>query len=183
MKKLLALCIGVWFLAGCSASIDDYAGMTPELKLEEFFNGPLIAHGMVQDRSGKVTQRFTATMIGTWDGNEGVLDEDFYWDDGREEKRVWYLTKTSENTYEGTAGDVVGTAVGTVAGNALNWVYQLEVEASGRELKVTLDDWMFLIDEDRMINKTKMTYFGFHVGDLTIYLERVSEETLESFRN
>ncbi len=172
MKQFFAVCLALFILTGCSASIDDYAGTTPELKLEEFFNGPLTAHGVVQSRSGEVTGRFTATMVGTWDGNEGVLDEDFFWDDGREEKRIWYLTKTGPNTYEGTAGDVDGTAVGTTSGLALNWVYQLQVEAGGRELKVTLDDWMYLIDEDRMINRTRMTYFGFHVGDITIYIER-----------
>lgn len=175
--KLTALCGALVLLAGCSASIDDYQGTTPELKLEEFFNGPLVAHGVLQNRSGEVTRRFTATMVGTWDGDEGVLDEDFYWDDGEEEKRVWYLTKTAENTYEGTAGDVVGTAVGTTAGHALNWTYQLEVEVGSRTIKVTLDDWMYLIDENRMINRTRMTYFGFHVGDITIYIERDVEDS------
>ena len=177
MSKWIYTALVAVFLTGCSASIDDYQGETPELKLEEFFNGPLVAHGMVQNRSGKVTQRFTATMEGTWDGNEGVLDEQFYWDDGREEERVWYLTKTSDSTYEGRASDVVGSAEGTIAGNALNWVYQLEVEAAGRELKVTLDDWMYLLDEDRMINRTRMTYFGFHVGDITLYIERLDEDS------
>lgn len=180
MKKILWASVVAVFLTACSASIEDYQGTSPELKLEDFFSGPLIAHGMVQNRSGKVTQRFTATMEGTWEGNEGVLDEQFYWDDGREEERVWYLTKTSADTYEGTAGDVVGTAVGTIAGNALNWVYQLELEVSGREIKVTLDDWMYLLDEDRMINRTRMTYFGFHVGDITLYIERLDEKSSQA---
>lgn len=170
--KLLGLCTAVLVLAACSASIDDYEGTTPALKLEEFFNGPLVAHGMLQSRSGEVTRRFTATMEGTWDGNEGVLDEDFFWDDGENEKRVWYLTKTAKNTYAGTAGDVVGTAVGTTAGHALHWKYQLEVPMGDRTIKVTMDDWMYLLDEDRLINRTRMTYFGVHVGDLTIYIER-----------
>lgn len=172
VKPILIAVATMAVLTACSASIDDYQGESPELKLETFFNGPLVAHGMVQNRSGKVTQRFTATMEGTWDGNEGVLDEQFYWDDGREQERVWRLTKVDENTYEGRAGDVEGTAVGTTAGNALNWVYKLQVETGGRTLNVTLDDWMYLLDEDRMINRTKMTYFGFHVGDITLYIER-----------
>lgn len=41
-----------------------------------------------------------------------------------------------------------------------------------RTIKVTMDDWMYLLDEDRLINRTRMTYFGVHVGDLTIYIER-----------
>lgn len=176
MKKIpqLALALAAFLLAGCSASIDDYRGETPTLKLEEFFDGELVAHGIVQNRSGKVTRRFTATIDASWDGNEGVLDELFYWDDGTEQTRVWRLTKTGDNTYEGQAGDVVGTAVGTTAGNTLNWVYKLEVETGGRTLNVTLDDWMYLLDDERLLNQTKMTYFGFHVGDITLMIERVS---------
>ncbi|RUO25604.1 DUF3833 domain-containing protein [Aliidiomarina minuta] len=167
------LVLSLFLVVACSASISDYEGETPELKLEEFFNGSLVAHGMVQNRQGKVTQRFTATMEGTWDGNEGVLDEMFYWDDGREEQRVWYLTKTGEKTYEGRASDVVGVAEGQVEGNALHWVYQLEVDIDGRGMTLTLDDWMYLLDEDRIINRTEMRYFGVRVGDITLYIERL----------
>jgi len=160
-------------LAGCSASIEDYSAETPALKLEDFFSGNLVAHGMIQDRSGKVTRRFRADLIGTWNGNEGVLDETFYWDDGEVQKRVWNLTKVSENRYNGTAGDVVGVAEGTTAGNALHWVYQLEVPFNDGILEITLDDWMYLLDEDRLINKTEMRKFGFKVGELTLYIERI----------
>ncbi|MCC5854962.1 MAG: DUF3833 domain-containing protein [Idiomarina sp.] len=174
MKKLIMLCTAVMLvLSACSTRIDDYSGTTPELKLEEFFNGRLVAHGMIQSRSGEVTQRFRAEMVGTWEGNEGVLDEWFYWDDGREEQRIWYLTKVGENEYHGRAGDVIGTAKGTTRGLALHWVYQLEVPFRDGTTTITLDDWMFLLDEDRLINRTEMRKFGFRVGDITLYIERL----------
>src|SRR5690606_8489835 len=128
-------------LGACSASIEDYQAESPKLKLEEFFQGDLVAYGTVQDFKGKVTQRFRVEMQGSWDGNEGKLDEQFYYADGREQTRVWYLTKTAENTYEGRASDVEGVAVGTTAGNALNWVYTLNVELEdGDTIALKLDD-------------------------------------------
>jgi len=57
--------------------------------------------------------RFEVEMVGTWEGNEGVLDEQFVW-----------------------------------------------------------DDWMYLLDEQRLLNKTEMRYFGFRVGEITLYIER-----------
>ncbi|WP_194755551.1 DUF3833 domain-containing protein [Aliidiomarina indica] len=159
-------------LSACSTQISDYDGVEPQLALDEFFVGDLVAYGMVQDRSGKVTQRFRADIVATWEGNEGVLDEVFYWDDGREQTRVWEITKTGPNSYEGTAGDVVGTARGTTAGNALHWVYQLEVPWRDSTIAITLDDWMFLLDENRLVNKTEMRKFGFRVGEITIFIER-----------
>ena len=60
---LLAL-VSVLFLAACSTSIEDYEGREPALKLEEFFNGKLVAYGTVQDYSDDVIQRFRVEMVG-----------------------------------------------------------------------------------------------------------------------
>lgn len=162
----------VLFLTACSASIEDYQGRTPELKLETFFNGPLIAYGTVQDYSGDVIKRFRVEMEGTWDGNEGKLEEQFYYADGSTQERIWYLTKTGPDTYEGRADDVEGVAVGTTAGNALNWQYVLQVEMDGDTINLSLDDWMYLVDQDNMINRTTMRKFGVTVGEITLYIGR-----------
>lgn len=164
---VLATVVGI---SGCSAAIEDYQNDTPKLALETFFNGDLVAYGTVQDYSGKVIQRFRADIVGTWDGNSGVLDEVFYYADGTTDTRVWNLTKTGPNSYEGTAGDVEGVAKGTTAGNALHWVYDLTIEMDGEPLTITLDDWMYLIDENNMINRTTMYKFGLPVGEITLYI-------------
>lgn len=170
VAKLVLLSVAVISLMGCSTAIEDYQNETPKLKLETFFNGNLVAYGTVQDYSGKVVQRFRADIVGTWNGDSGVLDEVFYYADGTTDTRVWNLTKTGPNTYEGTAGDVEGIAVGTTAGNALHWVYDLTIEMDGEPLTITLDDWMYLIDENNMINRTTMYKFGLPVGEITLYI-------------
>lgn len=168
--KLIFVGLLTLLLTACSSGIEDYRGETPELKLEAFFNGELVAYGVVQDYSGKVIQRFRVDMVGTWDGNEGVLDEQFYYADGSEQERIWYLTKTGPNSYEGRASDVEGVAKGEVVGNALTWEYVLVIEMDGEPFSVTLDDWMYLVDSDNMINRTKMYKYGLPVGELTLYI-------------
>src|SRR5690554_1299877 len=91
--KTLVLASTALVLVGCSTQIEDYQNEQPVLKLEEFFNGELVAYGMVQDYSGKVIQRFKADLQGTWDGNNGVLDEQFYYADGTTDERIWRITK------------------------------------------------------------------------------------------
>lgn len=179
VKSVTLLLMGVLLIVGCSAQIDDYQNMTPKLSLEAFFNGPLTAYGMVQDRTGRVTQRFTVDIEGNWERNEdgllqGTLHEVFMWDDGREQTRTWILTKVSDRQYEGRAEDVKGVAVGDIAGNALHWVYQLNVPWRDSTLAITLDDWMYLLDEQRLVNKTDMSKWGIHLGEITIYMERQS---------
>jgi hypothetical protein len=146
----------------------DYARETPRLDLRTYFNGPLTAHGIFTDRGGKVVRRFTVKMTGTWNGNQGVLDEDFSYSDGKKEKRVWRLTDLGGGRYSGRADDVVGEAVGMAAGNALNWRYTLALKLDERTIEVQFDDWMYLMDERVMLNKAVMSKFGIYLGEVTL---------------
>ncbi|CAB0150096.1 hypothetical protein PSI9734_00663 [Pseudidiomarina piscicola] len=172
MKKhmLVIIALTVIILQGCSTSLETYSDEQPHLKLEEFFDGDLVAYGMVQDYSGEVIQRFRVQLEGSWEGNEGVLDETFYYADGSEQKRIWYLTKTAPDQYEGRASDVEGVAYGKVAGNVLNWAYTLTIELDGEPFSVKLDDWLYLVDENNMINRTQMYKYGLNVGEITLYI-------------
>lgn len=59
---LLVLC--ALLLSACSASIGEYRRAEPALHLDQFFQGRLHAHGVIQNYRGKVTRRFTAEIIG-----------------------------------------------------------------------------------------------------------------------
>ena len=79
-------------LAGCaSPKVADYANEKPLLDLRQYFNGTLDAYGVFTDRSGKVVRRFTVVMRCSWDGDNGILDEDFLYSDGTRQKRIWRL--------------------------------------------------------------------------------------------
>lgn len=156
-------------LAGCAAPTPvDYAQQTPLLDLKTYFNGDLVAHGMFTDRSGKVLRRFVVDLKASWQGDKGTLEEDFRYSDGKTERRVWHLVSQGNGRYTGTADDVVGVALGQAAGNALNWRYTLRLPVDGSVYEVAFDDWMFLIDEQVMLNKAVMSKFGFRLGEVTL---------------
>jgi hypothetical protein len=160
-------------LGGCAAPTpEDYAGEKPLLDLKTYFNGELIAHGLFTDRNGRVQRRFVVTMKGNWQGNQGVLEEDFVYSDGSKERRVWRLTQLGDGRYTGTADDVVGVAEGRAAGNALNWRYTLRLPVDGKTYEVQFDDWMYLMDERVMLNKAVMSKFGFRLGEVTLAFYR-----------
>ena len=92
---------------------------------------------------------------------------------GEKSIRIWQLEKIADNEYLGQAADVIGTAKGRTQGSALYWQYDLEIEVEGETYTVTLDDWMFLMDQNRLFNKTEMTKFGFKVGEILIYIEKI----------
>ena len=117
------------FLSGCAGgpSLKHYTDTGPELDLKEYFTGTIKAWGIIQDFNGNVTRRFDVTMVGTWDGDVGTLEEDFIFYDGEEQKRIWTITRTGENTYSGTAGDILGEAEGEANGNAVRWAYKMDL--------------------------------------------------------
>jgi hypothetical protein len=161
-------------LAGCASPTPaDYASQTPVLDLRQYFNGKLLAHGIATDRSGKVVQRFTVQITGTWQGDEGTLDEQFSYSDGRREQRIWKLTRQADGRYIGRAGDVLGEARGQAAGNALNWRYTLLLPVDGRTWEVEFDDWMFLVDDQVMLNRAVMSKFGIRLGEVLLSFQRL----------
>ena len=155
-------------LAGCSSvQVADYAQEKPKFDLKQYFNGRIMAHGIVQDRSGKVIRRMTVDMKCTWVGDTGTLDEDFTYSDGKKEKRVWTIMKQGDR-YIGTAADVVGEAIGMAAGNTLNWKYVLALPVDDKIYNVDFDDWMWQLDEKVMMNRAVFTKFGFKLGEVLI---------------
>jgi hypothetical protein len=169
MRRLLLAAAAALLLSACaSRSVEDYADQQPVLDLKTYFNGELVAHGLFTDRGGSVQRRFVVQMTGTWQGNQGTLDERFTYSDGSTERRVWRLTDEGNGRWTGRADDVVGQAEGRAAGNALNWRYTLKLPVDGKVYEVQFDDWMYLMDQRVMLNKAVMSKFGIRLGEVTL---------------
>ncbi len=169
MTKMMMTLAGLLGLAGC-ASVNpvDYAAETPQLDLARYFDGTLDAHGMFQDRSGKVVKRFHVEIAASWKGDTGTLDERFTYSDGSTQRRVWTVKRVDAHHYTGRADDVVGEARGEARGNALRWTYVLALPVDGKVYNVDFDDWMFLMDDRTMLNRSVMSKFGVRLGEVTL---------------
>lgn len=172
MKRLLLILASLALTACGAIDVNDYSVTQPRLDLKEFFSGELRAYGMLQDRSGRMTRRFTASILASWEGETGTLEETFTFDDGERQDRIWRLVHEGEGRYRGTADDVIGTAHGKVIGSVFHWQYTLDVPWRKSSIAVNLDDWLFLVDERHLINRTTLTKFGFRVGELTLVIEK-----------
>ncbi len=171
MRWILSFIVAI-LMTGCATlTPQDYAKETPKLDLATYFNGRVDGWGMVQDRSGKVLRRMVVELDCKWNGNEGVLNESFQWSDGKTEKRVWKIRKDGDR-YIGTAGDVVGEAKGEAAGNALRWNYVLALPVGDSTYNMDMDDWMWMIDDKTLANRTMMTKFGVQVAEISIFFRK-----------
>lgn len=174
MLKAAVLAITIILgLAGCAGvDIGAYREDKPVLDLQRYFTGTIDAWGIFQDRSGKVVKRFVVVIDAKWEGEVGTLDERFTYSDGTTQRRVWTITKLDAQRYKGTADDVVGEAVGEAGGNALRWRYVLALPVDGKVYHVNFDDWMFLMDDQVMLNRSAMSKFGFRLGEVILSFKK-----------
>ncbi|MCO7228190.1 DUF3833 domain-containing protein [Halomonas sp. CnH100-B] len=175
-KRLLALSLvsSFFLLAGCaSVKVEEYANTTPRLDIAEYFTGQTRAWGMVQDYSGEVQRRFTVDITGTFEGDTLTLDESFVLADGETDQRVWEFERVDEHHWVGTANDVDGQVDARQYGHAFHMRYPLDIDVGGRTLSFTMDDWMYLQPDGRLINRTAMRKFGLTLGEITLVFEQV----------
>ena len=178
MKTSLKVCIVCFvsvFLSACSVSIDgnNYREQAPKFDIASFFDGKVIAWGIVQDRSGEVVQRFVVDIDGTVDGTTITLDETFTYGLGDgPTKRVWTLTKNEDGSYTGNAGDIAGPATGLSYGNAFNFTYEMDLDVDGSTYRVNFDDWFWAFDDKQMMNRSYIKKFGIVMAEVTIFMQK-----------
>lgn len=152
--------------------LEAHKDMKPALSLEEYFTGPIKAWGVVQNWRGDIVSRFDVDLVGRWDGNTGVLEEHFTYYDGSTDRRTWTITRTGDNTYEGSAGDIIGKATGKGRGNAVRWNYRMELPVDGTTYRLTFDDWMWQLNDGILINRSYIKKFGITVAELTLVMQK-----------
>jgi hypothetical protein len=163
------------FLAACTNThnqrLTSYSINKPAFSMIQFFAGDLCAKGLVRDRSKSVTRKFVATIDAQFINNVLTLDEKFVFDDGEKQSRLWRFKQNNES-WTGTAGDVVGQAQGQEVGDSLYLTYQLKVKLDDSEYIIAMDDWLHLIDQNTLIGSTDMTKWGFNVGQIDIVITK-----------
>lgn len=176
---IVVLILGVlMFLSSCAGRIDGrrYVEQTPKFDLQAFFTGPVKAWGIIQERSGNVIKRFDVEMNGSWEGDEGTLEEVFtYYEDAKVQNRTWKIKRLDDTTYEGRAGDILGVAKGKSFGGAINWTYEMDVPVDDTHYRLKFDDWMWAMKDDVVINRSYMKKFGITVAEITLFMQKTAK--------
>ncbi|WP_130904700.1 MULTISPECIES: DUF3833 domain-containing protein [unclassified Pseudomonas] len=177
MRRLAVLLVSLLLVSCNNVGVDHYAKERPALDLVAFFSRPVQAWGLFQNRSGEVVKRFHVQIESRVEGQKLILDERFLYSDGTRQRRTWTLEPTGSGRWRGRADDVVGEASGEIAGNALHWRYRLDLPVDGRHWEVDMDDWMYLMDEDTIINRTTMSKLGVELGQVILFFRRQPAST------
>jgi hypothetical protein len=149
----------------------------PALVLEEFFAGDTVAFGIFEDRFGNLRRQFRVALNGAVTGNRLVLNEQFLYEDGEAATRIWTIDNLGPDAdgsirYQGMAADIDGVASGRIAGNGLNWAYDVSLTMGGTATKVHFDDWIYRQSDEIAINRAYVSKFGMEIGSVTIVFLR-----------
>ena len=162
------------FLGFGAQKPDDYAGQGKEFDIRTHLNGPMICEGVIYGPTGRVNTRFVANMNAKWVGNDGHMTEEFHYDTGGTLDREWTLRMNGDGAFIATAPDIVGVGKGRQAGSAVELKYAIKLpdSAGGHVLDTT--DWMYLMENGTIINRSQMRKFGIKVGELVATIRKAA---------
>jgi hypothetical protein len=179
MKRLqsvsysLGVCLSLSLLSGCASHQAQTTGANePQFRIQQYYNGNLHAHGIVLNKSGDLTRTFAIDMKGSWKDQRGVLKELIHYNDGKTQTREWHFVFEDAHHFTASAADAVGLAKGTQYGNTVHMAYTLNVPVDDKTYAINFDDWLYMTIGGKVINKTTLSKYGFHLGEVIITYDK-----------
>jgi hypothetical protein len=177
---VVALIIVKAHFASFMAQVPDDYSDGPMFNMREVFNGPIECEGVIYGPTGRVTSRFEADFIASWDGNIGTVREEFRYDSGNVQHREWKFTLGNDGSMKAEALDLVGVGTGQQHGSAvqLNYNIKLTDEAGGHVLAV--NDWMYMTPNGNVMNRSQFRKFGIKVAELVATMRPKNAANLQA---
>ncbi len=158
-------------LSSCSLNkIDRYKNNKPELNFENFFDGKLTGYATVFDFFGRLDKTFIIKSEKIHNPNYSTDNKVLYkqsihyLDTQKTKEMMSYAIFDKNNTKTLIYKDdmMVEPARYQISGNVSNVRYDLMIE--DKDMIVSADDWLYLVDEKHAVNKIKIKKFGITVG-------------------
>jgi hypothetical protein len=181
MFKVIILTIMIMsFQSCCFNKIERYKDLKPTMNFEKFFSNKLIAYGSVYDFFGRLDRRFIikSEQIDNpkKDGKTLYKQSIEYLDTGKIEQMKAYaiFDKNNKNSFTYKDNMMVSEATYEQSGNAAHVSYDLKIKRDdGSTIIVSNDDWIYMMNNDRLVNNIKVKKFGITVAQIIMNIEKV----------
>lgn len=170
---LAVVWVRVRFAGFTAQTPNDYQCTAPQFDLRHHLNGPMRCDGVIFGPLGRVVSRFTGDFDAEWQGNRGIMRENFQYDGGNQQDREWRLQIGNDGSVRAEADDLLGVGGGRQAGAAMVLKYRIRMpeQAGGHVLSVT--DWMYVAPNGVVVNRSQFRKFGIKVAELVATIRRV----------
>ena len=153
----------------------DYTKQGTVFDIRERLIGHMICEGVIYGPFGRVNTRFVAHMHANWDGDKGHMTESFLYDNGDTLDREWDLIfKDNGEFFEAKAPDIIGIGIGQQSGSGVRLCYNIKLPVSAGGYVLNTTDWMYLMENGTIINRSQFRKFGFKVGELVANMRQAN---------
>ncbi len=140
--------------------------------ITRLFDGRTRAWGIVEDRFGRLRRRLAVEMTGAWQGDRFRLDETFRYDDGRQERRTWFIVPAPDGRFTARCDDCVGEASGESVGGGIHMTYRFRLRLARRSLVVDFSDRIYDMGGGQAINRASIRKWGIKIAELSLFFQR-----------
>jgi hypothetical protein len=160
--------VAACLLIGCDNQPKPAVGSGPAFDPIGFFSGHTHSWGVIESRSGAPSEWVVTDSHGEQHGtNKLLMVQHLTFQDGTTQKRDWTLRRSGPGRFDATANDMVGTAEGYVDGNVFHWQWVLARRPGNALMNVTMNQWMYRLDDDTVMIRTTVSKLGIIVAEVT----------------
>ena len=165
----IVLCATASLMACARAATPPPAGDSgPFFDPIAFFDGDIRSRGVIEDRSGAPTGEIATDSHASIDTNNRLhMLQHLSFQDGTSRERTWTLWRTGPHRYAATASDMIGTASGEAHGRTFHWQWVLARSPGNPLMNVTMEQWMYGLDDGSALIRTTVGKFGFILAEVT----------------
>jgi hypothetical protein len=166
----LALALATILAAGCAreSRIPVSTGSSPTFDPVAFFDCQTRSSGVIESRFGASTERIVTVGHGERDGIERLrMVQHLSFQDGTTQERDWTLWRSGPDKFKATANDMVGTAEGEANGRVFHWQWILARSPGNPLMNVTMQQWMYRMEDGSVTVRTTVSKLGFVVAEVT----------------
>lgn len=168
-----SLILGTCALAACSRVPAAPTGPLAPITLDQAFVGHSIGAGLFRiDLTGD-ERRFTARLDGRLEGDRLTVVEDFFYDDGEQNRLTWVFDRAGPGRWTGRREDTVGTAEVVETGTEIRLSYLADFQSGEDVTRLGFEDVIYFDADGRVINDAIVTRLGIPVARVRFEMQRV----------
>ena len=167
-KFLYILTISSLFLVNSckEVDIDLYQDQTPQITIQNFFDGNLIGHGIIHNDNNIVERTYTLEIEAKWYSKTGFVEKIYRFNDGEIITKKLSFKLIDDFNFIIESDEIVGYGQGSQSGNTIKIDYIFKYfDESGSKKEVNVTDWLYKTDNNNLINITEYKKLGGRIGD------------------
>jgi hypothetical protein len=142
------------------------------LDLLAFLDGRVEGFGVIEDRFGRLRQRFHVLMEGRRDGERLAIEEWLTYGDGAKERRRWTLERGPDGRICGTADGIAGPITARPQGVQVVLDYRFPLPVGGGRIEVRVRDTLTRINARVAVDRAILSKWGVKLAELSLVYEK-----------